>query len=90
MEKVLLGIRLLVEAALGLLCLIALSQRFSSLVLGFLGMPRLYHPADLQRIHVLLLLGDVLWVVIVLTIGFFCFRDVFKLIRNLRAKHSKP
>ena len=89
MKKVLLVIRLLVEAMLGLICMIAFPQQFLLVVLGFLGMPRRYHPAELQRFHVVFLLGDFLWVVIVLMIGIFCFIDTFKVIRKLRASYPK-
>ena len=89
MKKVLLVIRLLVEAMLGLICMIAFPQQFLLVVLGFLGMPRRYHPAELQRFHVVFLLGDFLWVVIVLMIGVFCFKDAFRVIRKLRASYPK-
>jgi heme/copper-type cytochrome/quinol oxidase subunit 1 len=87
-KRVLLVIQLLVEAVLGLICLIAFPQQFLLVVLGFLGMPRRYHPAE-QRFHVVFLLGDFLWVVFVLMIGVFCFKDAFRVIRKLRARYPK-
>jgi len=86
MKKVLL-IRLLLEAMLGLICMIAFPQQISLVVLGYLGMPRRYHPAELQRFHGALVLGDFLWVTIVLVIGALCFKDVFKIIRKLRGSY---
>jgi heme/copper-type cytochrome/quinol oxidase subunit 1 len=87
-KKVLLVIRLLAEAMLGLICMmIASPQQFTLVVLGYLGMPRRYHPAELQRFHIALALGDFLWVTIVLLIGALCFTDVFKMIRKLRLSY---
>jgi heme/copper-type cytochrome/quinol oxidase subunit 1 len=87
--KASLVIRLLVEAMLGLICMIAFPHQFLLVVLGFLGMPRRYHPAELQRFDVVFLLGDFLWVMIVLMIGVFCFKDTFRVIRKLRASYPK-
>ena len=89
MKKVLLVIRLLLEAMLGLICMIAFPRQFMLVVLGYLGMPRRYHPAELQRFHVAIMLGDFLWVMIVLLIGALCFKDVFKIIRKLRASYPE-
>jgi hypothetical protein len=52
-------------------------------------MPRRYHPAELKRFHVAIMLGDFLWVTIILLIGTLCFKDVFKIIRKLRASHHE-
>ena len=78
-------IRLLLEAMLGVICVFAFPQQFMLVVLGYLGMPRLYHPPELQRFHVAIMLGEFLWVMIILLIGALCFKDVFKIIRKLRA-----
>lgn len=84
----LLVIRLLVETTFGLASIVALLQRFPSLVLGFLGMPRLYKPEDLQRFHAVLLGADALWVFIFLAIGILCFIDIFRIVGTLRRNHS--
>ena len=85
MKKVWLVIRLLVDAILGLICMMAFGQQFILVVLGYLGMPRRYHPAELQRFNIVITLGDFLWVTIVLLIDVLCFKDVFKIIGRLRA-----
>ena len=82
-------IRLLLEAMLGFLCMIAFLQQIILVVLGYLGMPRRYHPAELQRFHVATTLGDFLWMAIILLIGTLCFKDVFKTIQKLRATYHE-
>ncbi|HMH15782.1 MAG TPA: hypothetical protein VK578_21965 [Edaphobacter sp.] len=89
MERVLLVIRLLVGAVVGLICMIAFPQQLMLAILGYLGMPRRYHPAELQRFNFAFTLGDFLWVTIVLLIGALCFKDVFKIIRKLRASYHE-
>jgi hypothetical protein len=88
-KKVLLIIRLLVEAVFGLICMIAFPQQFILVILDYLGMPHLYHPAELQRFSVVITLGGFLWVTIVLLIGVLCFKDVFKMIQKLRVGHPE-
>lgn len=85
MKKALLGIRLLLEAMLGLICVYALPQQFMSVVLGYLGMPRRYHPRDLEHFYTAIMFGEVLWVMIIFLIGALCFKDVMRISRNLRA-----
>lgn len=82
-------IRLLLEAMLGFICMIAFPQQIILVALGHLGMPRRYHPAGLQRFHVAITLGDFLWVTIILLIGTLCFKDVFKIIQKLRASYHE-
>jgi hypothetical protein len=93
-KKVLLIIRLLVEALCGF-CMAALllpevwrgtfPQQFFIVIIGFLGMPHRYHRlAELQRDGAITL-GGLLAVAIVSLIGALCFKDVFQIIRKLRA-----
>jgi len=94
-KKVLLIIRLLVEALFGLISMAALlllpeiwkgtfPQQFITAIIGFLGMPHRYHAsAEFQRVNVITL-GGLLAVTIVLLICALCFKDVFKIIRKLR------
>jgi heme/copper-type cytochrome/quinol oxidase subunit 1 len=88
-KKILLIVRLLVEAMFGSICMIAFPQQFILVVLGYLGMPRRYHPAELQRFDAAITLGAFLWVTIILLIGALCFKDVFKIIRKLRVSHHE-
>jgi heme/copper-type cytochrome/quinol oxidase subunit 1 len=88
-NKVLLVIRLLLEAMLGFICMIAFPQQFILVVLGYLGMPRRYHPEELRCFHVAITLGNFLWVTIILLLGILCFKDVFKIIRRLRASYHE-
>jgi uncharacterized membrane protein YjjP (DUF1212 family) len=98
-KKVLLIIRLLVEAMFGLICIGLLllpevwngtfRQQFFIAIIGFLGMPHRYHAsAEFQRVNVITL-GGLLVVTIVLLIGALCFKDVFKIIQNLRVSHHE-
>ena len=89
----LLIVRLVAEAMFGLVCMAALfllpelwkgtfPQQF---IIGFLGMPHRYHRlAELQRDNAITL-GGLLAVTIVSLIGALCFKDVFQIIRKLRA-----
>jgi len=43
----------------------------------------------LQRFNIAITLGDFLWMTIVLLIGVLCFKDVFKIIRKLRASYHE-
>jgi heme/copper-type cytochrome/quinol oxidase subunit 1 len=95
-KKVLLIVRLLVEAMFGL-CMAALlllpeiwrGTLPLQFILGFLGMPRRYHAsAEFQHVNVITL-GGLLAVAIILLIGALCFKDVSKIIRKLRVSHHE-
>jgi hypothetical protein len=93
MKNILLIIRLLVEAMLGLICtgLLLLPEVWrgtfpEQFILGFLGMPHRYHArADFQRLNVITP-GGLLALTIILLIGALCFKDVFSKIEKLRMK----
>ena len=88
MKKVLLIIRLLIEAILGF-CMAALlllreiwnwtfPQQSFIAIIGFLGMPHRYHAsAEFQHVNVITL-GGLLAVTIVILIGALCFKDVLR------------
>lgn len=95
MKTILLIIRLLVEAIFGLICMMGLfllpgiRGQMLLFIIGYLGMPRRYHPAELQHVNPTITLGGLLGVAILLLIGALCFRDVFKTIRKLRVSHHE-
>ena len=58
-------------------------------IIGFLGMPHRYHAsAEFQRVNVITLDG-LLAVTIVLLIGALCFKDVIKIIWQLKVSHHE-
>jgi hypothetical protein len=99
-KKVLLIIRLLVEAMFGLICMASLlllpgiwrgtfPQQFIIAIISFLGMPHRYHAsAEFQRVNVITL-GGLLALTIVLLIGALCLKDVFKKSQKLRMSHHE-
>ena len=89
MERVLLCLRLLVGAVVGLICMIAFPQRLTFVILGYLGMPRRYHPTELQHFYFASKFVDFLWMMFVLLLGVLCFKDVFKTTRKLRASYDE-
>ena len=100
MIKMLLIIRLVVEAMFGLVCMAALfllpelwkgtfPQQLIIAIIGLLGMPHRHHAsARFQRFNAVTL-GGLLTVTIVLLIGALCFKDVVKKIRALRMSHHE-
>jgi len=101
-NKPLLIIRLIVEAVLCLFCatgilLLAEIGRGTLIldVLGYLGMPRRYHPleanrsADLHQLNLAITLGGFIAATIILLIGAFCFKDVVKIVRKLGLSHRE-
>jgi hypothetical protein len=96
MRKVLLIIRLLVEATFGLICirLLLLPEVWRGtfllqFILGYVGMPRRYHASADFRLDHVITLGGLLAVPILLLIGALCFKDVLKLLRRLRVSHHE-
>jgi heme/copper-type cytochrome/quinol oxidase subunit 1 len=91
MKNILLIIRLLVEAMVGLICtgLLLLPEVWRGKfpvqsILGFLGMPHRYHAlADFQRVNIMTP-GGLLAVTIVLLIGTLCLKDVLKKRQQLK------
>ena len=96
MKKVLLIIRLLVEAMFGFCMagLLLLPEIWRGdfpvvFILGFLGMPRRYHASAKFQLVNVMTLGGLLAVTIILLISALCFKDVFKIIRKLRVSHQE-
>ena len=100
MRKILLIIRLIIEAMFGLICIAALlllpgiwrgtfPQQFIIAIISFLGMPHRYHASgEFQRVNVVTL-GGLLAVTIVALIGALCLKDVFKKSQELRMSHHE-
>jgi uncharacterized protein YacL len=75
MKRILLIVRMIFEAFLGIICL-------SDLLL----LPIIWKDRD----HIALALGELLGALIFILIGLLCLKDVVKIIRALRASRSNP
>jgi len=74
---------------MGLLLLPEIRGRMLLFIIGFLGMPHRYHPAEFHHVNIGITLGRFLGVAIILMIGALCFIDVFKIIRKLKVRHHE-